>query len=135
MEEIWTAWQSENNINKKYTVDQILHNGTSLEIILHEQYELKKKISLLFGSSIILCRFADESYRLKLAEDLLAAYGPGFFAKRTFFVVQNSALASWVTEQASHTADDVNFIHLVVLADNMVIDLITTYEPKIVILE
>ena len=134
MKEQWIKWEPIANLAPKYYIDKISHTIKDFHIILSEDSSTERKIKILFEDSVDAYRDTDESFRRKLIYDLGQTYGSNFYGKWTFFKVYNSKYLQWLSEESFEITNSLGFIHFSLIAADSILDIVTTYEPKIIIM-
>ncbi len=131
MTEQWIQWRPIDGLGEKYYIDYISDDFQAFKIYLSQEDDEEKKVLMTFENSISAYRRIDETFRLKLISDLKEKYGSNFYGKWTFFRVDNSAYIKWISEQSCGISSDIPFVHFSLIGFNSILDIITTYEPKI----
>ncbi len=131
MQEKWIRWEPISNLSAKYYIDSISDNIKEFKIVLSEYRDKKKKVQVIFKNSVDAYRSTDESFRLGTIYNLGDQYGKKFYAEWTFFKVINSTYILWISEQSFGITDSLSFIHFSFIAEDSILDVVTTYEPRV----
>lgn len=130
-QEQWVQWQPASNLGHKYYIDSIIDSREGFRIILSEAENESNKIYVTFKNSVDAYRSTDESYRLKIMDDLGKKYGKDFYTGWTFFKVTNSEYINWLSAQSCGWSDELSFVHYSFVAADSIVDVVTNYEPDI----
>lgn len=131
MKEQWAKWEPIKGLSSKYYIDSISDNIKEFRVILSDTQDEKKKVHVVFENSVDAYRSTDESFRLDMLYSIDKQYGTKFYAEWTFFKVTNSQYLTWISEQSFGITNNLHFIHFSFLAVDSVLDILTTYEPKV----
>lgn len=131
MEEKWVRWTPCQNLAAKYDIDRVCNDIKSLEILLTDYYNQQDKIIVAFKDSVYSFRSCDESLRVADFADLSSKYGNDFYGNWTFFKIENSSYAKWLSNQSYEFFKKENFIHFVFMGMNSVLDVVAAHEPLI----
>jgi hypothetical protein len=134
IEENWTKWEPDGiELANNYYLESFSYDD-GLKIILKEQGG-GQTLQVLFDGQISAMRFADETMRLKLFDDLYNKYGKGFCRRWTFFKVEQSDCLQWLLSQSYEISDFYKIQHFVLIMDeDCVMEILVSYEPKIQII-
>lgn len=135
MHEQWIKWSPRPNLEAKYYLDDVSDSGKKLRIVLSGVQDKENKIQLLFNESVYAYRNTNESFRAALICELDKHYGKEFYGDWTFFKVKNSNYTRWLAEQAYEVVSSEWFIHLSLITVDAILDIATTYEPIVELLE
>jgi len=133
--EYWENWDPIEGLEAKYYIDSINDGVNGLEIILSGAKDNAKRIKFIFSNSVESYKRTDETYRQELLFILQRQYQTDIFAHRTFFKVKNSPYLRWLSEESEGIADDRPLQHLVILAADSSLDIISTYEQEVYFLK
>jgi len=67
--------------------------------------------------------------------DLKNTYGGDFYGNWTFFKVENSSYLKWLSEQSCTVTDHLNLQHICCITEDSILDIATSYEPEISLIE
>lgn len=131
MPEQWTKWKPINQLAPEYYMTALIDDTTGFYVRLGESKHNPHGIFITFQHSIGAYRITDESYRASKLLYLTNTYGHDFFASWSFFKVTNSEYLKWLSQEAGGIFDYESNMHLVLITENSILDIATTYEPKI----
>lgn len=134
MEEQWLRWNPIIGLEKKYDIDSMIYDVKRFIILFSQYYDEGKKVKLIFENSIDAYRWSNETLRYKLILDLDKKYGADFYGDATFFKVDNSSYIQWISQQSCTISDSIKYIHFAFITANSILDIVTTYEPKVEII-
>jgi hypothetical protein len=134
MEE-WIQWKPIKELSSKYYIKSLVDQIENFKVILTPLNSEKGSVELVFKYGVEAYTKVEESFRVKLIHDLDKKYGINFYGNWTFFKINNSKYISWLSEQSYQWSDTHSFIHLCLVTSNAVVDIITTYEPKVEIID
>src|SRR5437764_1064226 len=129
MQEKWTRWEPIIGLSKKYH-SKLISNSYSRGFRINLADENDKRVSILFSGSVISYRVTSESHIFNTLTFLEANYETKFYSEWTFFKIENSEYLDWAKKQLI-AEDYLQLTHLCILADDLMLDFITTYEPKV----
>ena len=129
MTEQWIQWVPINNLVSKYYIDSVIDDIKNFRIIFSELNNKNNRLQVVFKNSVGIYRNTNESYRLKIMDDLNKKYGKKFYGDWTFFKIENSEYIKWLMSQSYDTIDE-SSIHFVFVAADSILDVVTTYEPE-----
>jgi len=135
MKEKWIKWIPAEGLSNKYDIDLICDKTDGFEILFTDFKNEQKKVRVEFKDSVDAYRNTDESFRVKDINSLSEQYGDDFYGSWTFFKVENSSYAQWLSEQSYGFLKASDLIHFVFIGANCILDVISTYEPKIHLFE
>lgn len=135
MQEQWVKWEPIKGLFQKYYIESILDSINGFEIVLFEGHDKKEKVHVVFENSIDAYKCSEEGFRLKTIWELGDKYGKDFYGDWTFFKVINSRYLQWLSEESVGMYDSLSFIHFSFLVADSVLDVVTTYEPKVKIIK
>ena len=131
MTEQWVKWEPITDLFKKYFIDSISSSIEGFIVDLSGDSAEMKRVRVTFENSVAAHRDTNESFRLKLIEDLGEYYGDDFYGEWTFFKVTNSSYIQWLSEQASGIFDPSMFMHFSLIASDSILDIVASYEPRV----
>lgn len=134
MTEQWIKWVPLPDLAKKYYIDALSDTEEGFTILLSESDNKQKRIKIIFKNSVSAYRITDETFRHRLICNLSDQYGSEFYGEWTFFKVLNSHYLQWLSEQSAGIADSLRFTHFSIIAADSILDIATTYEPKITLI-
>lgn len=132
--ENWLQWKPNTNIALpiKYKVESICDIIGVFYIVLAETQNEKNKIKIIYEQSV-------ESYRrtnLLIMKKYLAKHICNYSsALSSYYKVENSEYALWLSNESFGAIETSELIHLVFVGDNWIVDVVSCYEPKIMIME
>ncbi len=135
MQEQWVQWKPVNNLSTKYNIDAISDSLDNFKVELTDYNNGKNKVIVTFENSVDAYRTTDETFRLNCINTLDKQYGPDFYGKWTFFKVTNSKYIQWLSEESCTISDSLPLVHFSFIAANCILDVVTTYEPKVELVE
>ncbi len=133
--EQWIRWEPARGLSSKYSIESTIFDDNGLKIILCDELDQTKKISLVFDGIIGSYKLTDETYKIETWAFLDKQYGANFYSKWTFFKVSNSSYLRMLSEESSGIADSRNLIHFVIIEVNVVLEIVASYEPKVELVE
>jgi hypothetical protein len=131
VEERWIKWEPIKDLANKYSIELISENKEGLIIVLSSHSDSKKLVKIIFKDSVDSYRSTDESLRLSSVHDFFKYSKHTLNGAWTFFKVNNSTYAQWLSEQSYGLSEPTLFTHFLLLTSDEVIDLIATYEPTV----
>jgi hypothetical protein len=134
MHEQWTQWRPIEQLAPRYYMTALIDDVTGFYIRLGESKNNHRGLFITFERSIEAYRVTDEGDRLTKLVYLNDTYGHGFFAKWAFFKVTNSEYLEWIAQEAGGIFDPKSTRHLVLITENSIIDMVSSYEPKVEII-
>lgn len=134
MIEQWTRWEPIEGLEGKYDVEFIVNNLKEFTMLLVNPYNTETKIQVIFENSVNAYTKTNESYRQRIVSDLSDEYGSDFYGAWTFFKVNNSTYLRSLLQQPSGSINSSKFIHFAFVAYDSIIDVIATYEPKVILI-
>lgn len=94
-------------------------------------FENDVQVEFLFETSVLSYNVCDEGRRLKTLDFLTDKYGQDFFGEHYIYMVENSKYLSWFNEESHGIVSGYAVNHYVFLTSNDIVDVLTTYAPKI----
>jgi|SRR5579862_3646837 len=134
MHEQWTQWRPIEQLAPGYYITAIIDDVTGFYIRLGESNNSPQGLFITFQRSIDAYRTTDEGYRAAKLLYLNDTYGHDFFAKWSFFKVTNSEYLKWLAQESGGIFNSKSNEHLVLITEDSMLDIATTYEPKIEII-
>ena len=132
--EQWIRWEPIPELENKYYIDSLIDTIERFEILLVDTKTGYKKVRVVFEYGVDAYRCTGEQFRLKLIGRLNEKYGIDFYAKWTFFKVENSFYFEWLSEESDELSDpffDGKALHFSFITDDYVLDVISFHEPKV----
>lgn len=130
MKEQWTYWEPISGLSKKYHT-KLISNSFKKGFVINLVDDNNKKISIRFTGTVISYRITDESYIFDTLTFLENNYGKDFYGDWTFFKIENSEYVEWINKQTYDVYQDIGLKHFCILASDLRLDFITTYEPEV----
>lgn len=130
MIEQWIEWKPIQGLEENYYYVELISNNGIGEFKMQLASDNKAKLIVLFENSVNAYKRTDESFRQSTVADILynsGAIGP-------FFKINNSNFVQSLLQQPGETANPAKFIHFVFVEYNSIIDVIATYEPKVILI-
>lgn len=121
-----------NELDKGYgkaSYAKIIDNEQGLQIDL--VFDNSTQIQFLFETSVLSYNVCDEGRRLKTLDFLTNQYGPEFITGSPVYMVENSEYLNWFHMECYNIFSDHPIYHYVFLTLNDIVDVLTTYAPKI----
>jgi len=135
MTEKWTRWEPIAGLANNYFLAAINNDNRGLNILFSQYQASTKNLNFSFDSSVQALRLSDEAFRLKTMYQLDELYGSDFYSSWTFFKIENSLYIAWLSDQSCGIIDSVNVHHISCFTDNIILDIVVNYEPKISFIE
>ena len=129
LNQTWIQWKPSEDLAPKYYIDSILDDLGSFEVILSCTEDRSIKIKIHFEDAYSY-RGTNKNFRKKLINLLDEKYGPEFVKECSFFKVTNSDYLDWFREESCGWCYDIA-MHFSIVAENYVLDIIASYEPKV----
>lgn len=131
MNEIWERWEPVDGLSRKYHVESIQDDMNIFRVRLYDEYFSDKRVDIIFQDQVDAYRRTDETLRSQVVLDLRRQHDKSFYATWTLFKVTNSQYIKWLSEESCTISDHMPLIHFVILAADSLVDIVTTYEPKV----
>lgn len=131
LNEIWERWEPIVGLGEKYYVESIQDDMDIFRARLYDKYFSTKRVDIIFHDQVDAYRKTDETLRSQVVLDLDKCYGHEFYATWTLFKVTNSRYIKWLSEESCTISDHMPLVHFVILAADSLVDIVTTYEPKV----
>ncbi len=130
----WIQWKPIPGLANKYNIVEISDNVKNFIIFLSESGNEKNKLKLIYEVSVDAYRSTEESFRDATMLQLKQKYGGEFYWNWTFFKIQNSEYLQWLAKESLGIVDPHTYTHFSLIATNSIVDIVTTYEPKVEII-
>jgi len=128
----WRSYK-ECNLSGTYYVQSINDNFKGLQINLYAEDE-KSNVTIKFEDNVYAYRSIEESYNLKLINTLTAKYGDEFFMNnKTLYRVKNTDYIKEFCNSSLKIIEESQIFQFSIIAADYFIDIITDYEPEILI--
>ena len=101
--------------------------GLQIELV----FENDSKVKFSFETSVLSYTVCDEGRRLKTLDFLTKQYGADFFGECPVYMLENSGYLRWFNEECYDILSGHTVNHYVFLTSNDIVDVLTTYAPKI----
>ena len=134
MHEQWTQWRPIEQLAPQYYTTAIINAATGFHIRFGESNNNPRGLFITFERSIEACRVTDEGDRFVKLLYLIDTYGRDFFVKWPFFKVTNSEYLEWLSQESGGIFDQKSMEHFALITQDSIIDIATSYEPKIEII-
>lgn len=132
MQELWTRWEPENILPRKYNIELVTEtNNGELKITLSDPDDTQK-VYVTFPE-IDSYRNTNESYTLEIIHYLEKTYGRSFYANWTFFKIENSEYLEWLSDKSHGISDDYQMMHFCILGRDFLVDIACTSDPIILV--
>lgn len=130
MSEQWIQWIPYEGLPYKVNLEELLDNKNGVSLSLTDN-EGNQEIQVLFENLVLSYRNTDEGRRLKTIRFLEEKYNTDFYAKWSFFKVYNSTYLEWFRQETYNIYDTLSIEHYVFLTNDDIVDVLSTYEPKV----
>lgn len=130
MIEKWTKWEPVMDLPDKIFLEKLIDDKKGLTIEFNDELETTE-IIVNFENSVVSYRNSDEGKRLNTLEFLNEKYGKIFYSNWSFFKVNNSLYLKWLNDETYDMYTDYNIEHYVFLTSNDIVDVLSSYPPKI----
>ena len=128
-QEQWLKWNPSKLPEGDYTVISFTQDLEGTKIILENE---KNIVKVFFDGIILLARISDEGMRIQTVGEILYKKCDDYFFRGWFlYRIENSKLSDWVTEESGGIYNSSELIHICIVTDENVIDIISTFEPEI----
>lgn len=134
MTEQWVKWEPVEGLSANYYMESILDTSDGFTIHFFDTNDEEKRIQVIFEYSVSAYKSTNESYRLNTMHKLAEHYGKHFYEDWTFFKIANSSYVQWLSEESYGITNSLHFIHFSFLTPNSFLDVIATYEPKVILI-
>ena len=131
--EIWTHWKPIEGLSTRYYVESIEFSDEDFKVILSEEDNQNKTVTILFENSVFTYRHTDETFRSNLIFILYETHGEDFLSKGRFFKVLNSEYLNWLSCQSVTNSNTLDLTHFSIITLDAVVDIIAGYEPKVIL--
>jgi len=134
MKEYWKRWNPI-KLNKdmyKACYAQVIDiDGLEINLVFNATEDL---LNIKFVNTVLAYQNIDEGRRLKMLEYLSNNYDSQFYAEWTLFEIENSSYLNWFHNESFGIHKDEGISHYMLLTENDVIDILSAYEPDVVII-
>lgn len=130
--EQWKRWEPVNGIPTRIYNDSLVDSKEGLIITFSNETNTKNLIAT-FDGIVLSYRNTDEGSLLKMLNYLHQQYGTEFYSQWPLFKVENSAYLNWFLTESSGIYESRKVEHYVFLTPNDIIEVLSTYDPEIVI--
>jgi len=118
-------WEPINGLNGEYNIDNIeLTDKGGLRITFSEYHNIGKKVLVSFEHGVLA---HNEHIRKLVINDSSK--------KWTFFKKTDSSYLKWLSEQSFGLSDFYKVTHYSFIAENIILDVVNTYEPIVVFID
>jgi hypothetical protein len=135
MEEQWKQWAPIEGLAQAYYLDAVLGTVDGFTICLSPMDATAQKVQVVFDDFVDAYRKADRNCRSVLIDMLHEQYGSDFYRNWAFFKVEHSSYIQWLSERSQGVSDYCKFVHFAFIAEDAVLDVVTNYEPTIVLID
>lgn len=125
MQEQWAQWEPLLGLTKKYNIESITDNITSLEIIFISQAK-DHSLIMIFQVSSGSYQITNEEYYFEWISKLSAISEEWIFYK-----INHSHYLKILSEQSDTISDTRNFIHFSILLPKYRLDVMAPFEPVV----
>ena len=130
MQNEWCKWVPLDNVAQQYSLESLVDLDSSLTVTLVDIFDSSKKIQVCSEGPVFSYQCTDLNMRSCTVEKLCEIAGDNFM-QWTFFKVENSALSEWLSSQSFDFIPLNNFVHVVLVTTDTVIDIVGRFEPKV----
>lgn len=130
--ENWKSWNPIQDLPKEIYNDSLIDDTEGLVIIFSDK-DNKNRIIVKFENLVLSYRNTDEGSLLKMLNYLNREYGDSFYIGLPFFIVDNSEYIKWFLDQSSGIYQKQDVKHFVFVTPHDVIEVLSKYEPEILI--
>ena len=135
MHEQWKKWAPIDGLSPRYYIEAIHDIMDGFSIILVPDEDTTSKVIIAFENSVEAYRATDESFRQKTLLKLSREHGIGLLGQWALFKVHNSSYIHWVSEESFNITGSLQLQHFVFIGGNQIVDVLSTDEPKIELIE
>lgn len=129
IQEQWLKWNPSKLPEGDYTVISFTQDLEGTKIILENE---KNMVKVFFDGIILLARISTEGIRIQTVGEIQYKKCDDYFFRGWFlYRIENSKLSDWVTEESCGIYDSLELIHICIVTDEDLIDIISTFEPEI----
>lgn len=129
IQEQWLKWNPYKLSEGAYRVISFSQNLEGTKIILGNE---KNIIKVIFDGMIPLVRISNEGIRIRTWGEIQKRNCDNYFFRGWFlYKIENSKLSNWVTEESCGIYDLSELIHICIVTAEDLIDIVSTFEPKI----
>lgn len=132
--EIWFEWKPNTEVRllTQYKVEAICDIIGAFYIVLAPAQDAEKKIKILYEQSVESHR---RTNRVLMKKSLTKLICEEKEALVSYYKVENSAYARWLSEESYGCTEASEYVHLVFAGENCIVDVVAGYEPKIEFIE
>lgn len=132
MIEQWSKWHPIENLSEKYYIESIIdHMGDICKILLADSNQRTNKILVTFQGSGDGYRLTHQDLQVSIKNMLKEQYGISFYEQWTFFRVTHSDYIQWLSKESGQWSDNFGFQHFVLFGSDVIVDIISSREPKV----
>ena len=131
MQEKWLRWNPTDIPEGEYIVTSVIQDAEGTKIILEDD---KNIVMVFFDGITPLVRTSIEGIRIRTWGAVQKIYNDKSFFRNWFlYQVENSQLSNWVSEESCGVYDSSELLHYCIVTGEDLIDVISTFEPKLYI--
>lgn len=133
MSEIWERWnpiELSEKMDKACYAQVLDMNEFEINLIFDNTDNI---LNIKFLNTILAYQNIDEGKRLRMLEYLSENYDSQFYAEWTLFKIKNSSYLKWFHNESAGVHKNEDVCHYVLLTSNDVVDILSIYEPNVVI--
>jgi len=134
MKEQWTRWEPIKGLKETYDIESLSNSTKGLEMILGEYDNEKNKIKISFENSVLTYKQTNESYRIYFFGKLKHLYTKNRITNNNFFKTNDSPYIQQFLKESNRISDTSSLIHFLIMDDELVVDIISDYEPTVEII-
>lgn len=133
MNEQWIKWEPIPGLAGTYDIEKLCDDLNGYEIILVHALDKNKKVRLSWKKSIHSCTRTDKVFAYDTLASIDKKYGFEFHKNWSFFIVEGSEYLQRLSEESCTLSDQFyGVIHFALITSDSIVDIIPTYEPKVV---
>lgn len=126
MKEQWNHWEPVDNQAISYYIASITYDTPGLTILLAEENNNNKRVSILFDAHIASYVFTDFTHRSNKSK-----YAQVIEKDQKFFTILNSNYLQRLSIQSCGISDTRDLIHFAIVALDGIIEVASPFEPII----
>ena len=127
--ENWSKWNPENLPDGNYAITNFVQNSEGTKITLDSDECIVK---VIFDGVTPLVRTSIEGIRIRTWSEVQKKHEDKYFFRNWFlYIVDNSKLSAWVSEESCGVYNSEELIHYAVVTSEDIIDVISTFKPII----
>lgn len=133
MQEQWTRWEPIQGLSGNYNIISC-HDDyeTGLTIVLRDMDVPKRQLRVVWKKSVTAYKKTEERLTVMVIADLRERYELSFYRNWTFFKITNSKYFQELLEESGGLIDYTPACeHFVIFSSEILMDVITNYEPEI----